>query len=384
MTGDVDSGHHGVDPRVLVVGAGIGGLGVARALARHGIGADVVEREHSWDEAGAGIYLPGNAMRALRGLGLESAVTASGAQIPHQRICDDRGNLLAEIDLAQLWGDVGSCVALHRSHLHDTLLSYADGVRVRMGLPVVRLHQQRDVVTVEFGDGTAGDYDLVVGADGVHSTVRDLIFGTGAIKPLGQCAWRFITRCPADVNTWNVYLGRDVTFLVVPIGHGHVYCYVDAKVDRDIRRPGDAVAEQLVGLLADFAGPAPAILASIGRETAVHVGPIEEVAIDRWRRGSVLLIGDAAHATSPNMAEGAAMALEDGLVLAECLASERRIPQALARFEAQRGPRTRWVRAQTHRRDRTRSLPPVVRNLVLRRWGRQIFHRNYRPLLDLP
>jgi 2-polyprenyl-6-methoxyphenol hydroxylase-like FAD-dependent oxidoreductase len=116
----------------------------------------------------------------------------------------------------------------------------------------------------------------------------------------------------------------------------------------------------------------------------VHTAPIEEVTLDRWSHGSVLLIGDAAHATSPNMAEGAAMALEDGLVLAECLGAERSIAQAIARFEARRRPRTDWVRAQTHRRDRTRNLPPTLRNLVLRRWGPNIFHTNYRPLFDLP
>jgi 2-polyprenyl-6-methoxyphenol hydroxylase-like FAD-dependent oxidoreductase len=128
----------------------------------------------------------------------------------------------------------------------------------------------------------------------------------------------------------------------------------------------------------------PAILDSLGPEVAVHAGPIEEVALDRWKSGSVLLIGDAAHATSPNMAEGAAMALEDGLVLADCLASDQPVALALKTFEARRAPRTTWVRAQTHRRDRTRGLPPVVRNLVLRRWGRQIFHHNYRPLREAP
>ena len=128
----------------------------------------------------------------------------------------------------------------------------------------------------------------------------------------------------------------------------------------------------------------PAILDTLGPDGAVHVAPIEEVTLDGWSRGSVLLIGDAAHATSPNMAEGAAMALEDGLVLAECLASGGDVAQALARFQARRRPRTQWVLAQTHRRDRTRNLPPALRNLVLRRWGRNIFHANYRPLLDLP
>ncbi len=372
------------DLRILVVGAGIGGLGVARALAQRGIAVDVVEREPTWAQAGAGIYLPGNAVRALRSLGLESAVMERAAPIPRQLMCDHRGRLLTQIDLAPLWGEVGACLALHRADLHEILMSWGDAVPVRMGLPVQRLRQQGETVTVEFGDGTTGDYDLVVGADGVHSTVRELMFGPGAVRPVGHMAWRFITRCPAEVNTWTVFLGRAATFLAVPIGRGRVYCYCDGPAEVHSRGRADASPAYLAELLADFEGPVPALVDSLGPETAVHMGPIEEVALDGWIRGSVLLIGDAAHATSPNMAEGAAMALEDGLVLAELLASERRIPPALATFEARRGPRTQWVRAQTHRRDRTRGLPPMVRNLVLRRWGRKIFHHNYRPLLELP
>jgi FAD-dependent urate hydroxylase len=111
----------------------------------------------------------------------------------------------------------------------------------------------------------------------------------------------------------------------------------------------------------------------------VHRSTIEEVVLDTWVRGRVVLVGDAAHATSSNMAEGAAMALEDALVLAECLRYEA-TPAALSHFEALRRPRTDWVRAQTHRRDRTRYLPTVVRNMVLRAFGRRIFQSNYRPL----
>jgi FAD-dependent urate hydroxylase len=136
-------------------------------------------------------------------------------------------------------------------------------------------------------------------------------------------------------------------------------------------------------MLSGFAAPVPAILDALGPDGPVHVAPIEEVSLDPWSYGSVLLIGDAAHAMSPNMAEGAAMALEDGLVLAECLDSERGIAQAMARFQARRRPRIQWVVDQTHRRDRTRNLPSTLRNLVLRRWGRKIFHTNYRPLLQL-
>jgi 2-polyprenyl-6-methoxyphenol hydroxylase-like FAD-dependent oxidoreductase len=237
---------------------------------------------------------------------------------------------------------------------------------------------------VEFDDGSTSDYDLVVGADGIHSQVRQLIVGAGVVRPVGQLAWRFVTECPPAVTTWTVLFGRRVSFLAVPIGQGKVYCYCDALPTSAPRQEGDDVTGQLARLLAELAGPVPVILDMLRRNDAVYVAPIEEVILDDWSRGSVLLIGDAAHATSPNMAQGAAMALEDALVLAECLASGRGIADALATFEARRRPRTQWVLAQTHRRDRTRNLPSALRSPVLRRWGRNIFHVNYRPLLDLP
>ena len=304
-----------------MVGAGIAGLGTARALRQRGLAAEVVEREPAWTHAGAGIYLPGNAARALRALGLESAVVERGSLITHQRLCDHHGRLLAEIDLAALWGDVGPCVALHRADLHEVLASHGDPVLARMGLPVRRLSQHDDTVSVEFGDATADLYDLVIGADGIHSTVRQLAVDAGNVRPVGQLAWRFVTECPPDVTTWTVLLGRNVAFLAVPIGRGQVYCYCDAPAERT-PTAGDDVKGTLVELLTGFAAPVPAILDTLVPDADVHVAPIEEVTLDRWSRGSVLLVGDAAHATSPNMAEGAAMALEDGLVLAECLAFE--------------------------------------------------------------
>ena len=377
-------GSNGDGLRILVVGAGIAGLGAARALRQRGLTADVVEEEPAWTHTGAGIYLPGNAARALRALGLESAVAERGSLIQHQRLLDRRGRLLAEIDLAALWGDVGPCVALHRADLHEVLASHGDPVPTRMGLPVQKLSQHDNTATVEFGDGTAERYDLVIGADGIHSTVRRLAMGDGAVRPVGQLAWRFVTECPPEVTTWTVLLGRGVTFLAVPIGRGRVYCYCDASTKGTLRLQGDEVTGQLAELLTGFAAPVPAILETLGPNGAVHVAPIEEVTLDGWSRGPVLLVGDAAHATSPNMAEGAAMALEDGLVLADCLASGRGVADTVAKFQARRRPRTQWVLAQTHRRDRTRDLPPSLRNFVLRRWGRNIFHANYRPLLDLP
>ena len=142
--------------------------------------------------------------------------------------------------------------------------------------------------------------------------------------------------------------------------------------------------ERLGSCSREFAEPAATLLDTLDAAADIHVSTIEEVVLDSWVRDHVVLIGDAAHATSPNMAQGAAMALEDALVLGDCLRDIPAIPDALAAFQARRRPRTDWVRAQTHRRDHTRYLPTPVRDNVLRFLGRRIFHANYRPLLDQP
>jgi FAD-dependent urate hydroxylase len=364
--------------RILIVGGGIAGLAVARTLARAGFAAEVVEREPAWDGAGTGIYLPGNACRALRGLGLEQAVLARGIVIPWQRVSDHRGRLLVEVDLAALWDGIGPCLALHRADLHDVLLDGARDARIRMGVDVRRLRDEGEAVAVEFGDGTAGEFDLVIGADGIRSAVRRLTFGDQATAlPVGQVGWRFVTACPPAITSWSVMLGHRTAFLMIPIGNGRVYCYCDVA-SRSSAEPHEDLDE----LFSDFAEPAPTLIDSLPDPVVAHRSTIEEVALDAWVRGRIVLIGDAAHATSPNMAEGAAMALEDALVLAECLQRSDAVPAALAAFEARRRPRTDWVRAQTHRRDRTRYLPTVVRNTVLRAFGRRIFRSSYRPLLD--
>jgi FAD-dependent urate hydroxylase len=365
--------------RILVVGAGLAGLAVARALRQAGFDPEVIERADRWDGGGTGMYLPANGVRALRALGLEAAVAARAAPIPRQRLLDHRGRLLADIDLRELWGDVGPCLALPRADLHQLL---RDGVPVRMGRTVHALVRVDGPVAVAFDDGGDGEYDLVVGADGLHSGTRRLLGDRRPPVAVGQQSWRWLAQ-PAGtpaVATWTVLLGRGASFLAVPVGGGAVYCYADTTDAAD-DGDGDPVA-RLRERFAGFAAPVPALLAQLDGDPArIHVAPIQQVAAEQWGRGAVVLVGDAAHGMSPNMAEGASLAFEDALVLADCVREAATVAQALAAFVARRSPRTGWVRAQTHRRDRTRDLPPALRNLTLRALGRRIFTSNYRPLL---
>jgi FAD-dependent urate hydroxylase len=368
--------------RILVVGAGLAGLALARALGRAGFAPDLIEREAGWEAAGTGMYLPANGVRALGALGLEEAVAARAVPITHQRLLDHHGRLLAEIDLDGLWGDVGACLALHRADLHQVL---REGVTVRMGRTIASLEHLDGPVRVTFDDGRQDSYDLVVGADGLRSSVRRLAVDPHPPVPVGQHSWRFLAPCPPQLATWTVMLGRGASFLTIPIGQGRVYCYADVTTDPagDRLPAGDPLAG-LGARFAGFAAPVPELLDQLPPPDRIHVAPIEQVAAERWGRGAVVLVGDAAHGMSPNMAQGAALAFEDALVLAERLAQAGSVAEALAGFVARRHPRAAWVRAQTHRRDRTRRLPPLVRDPLLRAFGERIFRSNYRPLLDPP
>ena len=230
---------------------------------------------------------------------------------------------------------------------------------------------------VSFSDGSTGTYDLVVGADGIHSTIRSLALGGPPANDVGQASWRFIADDVAGITDWTAMLGRGRTFLTVSLGGGVVYCYADVSTSD----PADAAREDWRARFADFAEPVPSLL---DRAAETYFAPIEEVAPPAWTAGRVVLVGDAAHASSPNMAQGAAMALEDALVLAEALTADQTVDQALAGYVQRRQGRVTWVQEQTHRRDRTRNLHPIVRNLTLRLAAERIFRSNYGPLRELP
>jgi FAD-dependent urate hydroxylase len=364
--------------RMLIVGAGIAGLAAARALRGWGAAVEITENAAAPMSEGTGIYLPGNAVRALSGLGLGTQVAELAACIERQRFADHRGRLLFDIEMADVWNGVGHCLALHRAELHQVLLAGVRDVPIRWGHSLQAVTVDDEGVTVKFSDGVIGRYELVLGADGLHSTVRRLIFDHPAPRPVGQYARRFVVAWPQAAPTWSVLLGKDTSFLTIPIGNGRMYCYCDGP----LTFPPPPLRE----LLAGYAEPVPTLLdaldkASSGDGTG-HAGAVEEVVLDSWSHGAVLLIGDAAHATSPNMAQGAAMALEDAIVLSECLTAADSIPNAFAVYERRRRPRTDWVLRLTHRRDRTRTLAPAARNRVLKLLGQRIFHANYRPLRE--
>ncbi|WP_351236387.1 FAD-dependent monooxygenase [Streptomyces sp. NPDC002133] len=363
--------------RTLIVGAGISGLALAKALADRGFPVDVVERRADDGQApGAGLYLPANAVRALQGIGVGDELAKRAEPVTRQRLQDHRGRPLTEFGVGHIWGEVGPCLAVTRGDLHEVLRTAVAGTVVRYDTEV---RSVTDDGTVTFGDGTTGAYDLVVGADGINSAVRRSLFGGPEPRFLGQLCWRFIADDTAipGITDWTARLGaRGRTFLTVQLGAGRVYCYADINSPVPATPAGDWRT-----LFADFGGPVPQLLE---QGADAHFAALHESENTVWTRARAVLVGDAAHAFSPSMAQGGAMALEDALVLADTLGTEPDVTDALAAFQARRAGRVAWVVAQNHRRDKARNLPTPLRNLTLRRAGERLFKANHAPLHALP
>ena len=275
-----------------------------------------------------------------------------------------------------MWDGVGGCVAIRREALHEALREATAEAPVRLATSVTDL-EDGEAPRVTFSDGSSGSFDVVVGADGVHSTVRRLALGGPPAGYVGQSSWRFVADGFPELTDWTVMLGKGRTFLTVSLGEGAVYCYADVNTSE----PDSAADGDWRRSFADFADPVPRLLEQ-GSEA--YFAPIEEVAPPAWTARRVVLVGDAAHASSPNMAQGAAMALEDALVLGELLTDGQSVDEALTGYVERRKARVAWVQEQTHRRDRTRNLPATVRNVTLRLAAERIFRSNYGPLRDRP
>jgi len=341
--------------RVLVVGGGIGGLSTAIGLRRAGIDVDVVELNPAWDVYGVGIIQPGNAVRALDALGLAQRAIADGFGFSGSSMHLADGTLIARQDAPPLAGSgYPPMNGITRPRLHEifTTTVLGAGARVVLGESVERIDQLADRVDVTLTDGSRATYDLVVGADGINSRVRGMVFDPD-LRPgyTGQVCWRYNVPRPADVDGIWMFMGSNGKAGIVPLAPDLAYMLLieEPPVDGDgepvVRLPTEGLAAVMHDRLAEFGGIIGELRDRyVSDDDGVVYRPVERVMLPApWYRGRVVLLGDAAHATSPHIGQGAAMAIEDAVVLTEELAREQPVDQALAAFMARREPRARFV-----------------------------------------
>jgi len=332
--------------RVLVVGGGIGGLSAAIALRQRDVEVDVVEINPKWDVYGVGIIQPGNAIRALDALGLAEQAVAQGFAMKGSRFHDSQGNLLGEVPALDLLGPKYPPMnGITRPRLHAIFQEAVtkSGANIRLGLTVDRVGEDGRVA---FSDGRSGEYDLVVGADGIHSHVRNLVFAD-APEPqyTGQIVWRYNVPRPEGLETLDMFVGSNGKAGFVPLAPDLMYIlYIEAVPADQVKMPDERLADIFRARLSEFGGPVAEIRDRYITDAAnVVVRPVESLLVPKpWQRGRVVLVGDAAHASSPHVGQGGAMAIEDGIVLAEEVTSDD-LDAALDRYVDRRYPRCREI-----------------------------------------
>jgi FAD-dependent urate hydroxylase len=372
--------------RILIVGGGIAGLTLASALYRQGFRPELVERSPAWHAVatGAGIAVQPNGMRILHALGMGAAVEEAGTVIRRWSFCDQQGEMLCQIDLEALWGDVGPFIGIERAKLHQVLVTGTAAVPCRLGTSVTSLRQDDHRISVGFNDGSSGEYDLVVGADGVSSAVRALTLNTTPPDYLAQMAWRSLAPIrPRGLTALQFLLGDGCFFGLCPVGGGRTYGFGNVTTPR-FHDAVEGRLDRLRGRFAAFGGLVQEYLAALERDDQIHCSAIEWVDVDGWSTGRVVLIGDAAHASSPMMGQGGCMAMEDACVLAEVLRSEATVEGALSYYVSRREPRVKWVQQQSLAAAESFGLPPATRNATLRERGDAIFQHRFRPLIAAP
>jgi len=335
--------------KALVVGGGIGGLTTAIALRGIGVDVDLVEKNPRWDVYGVGIIQPPNALRALDALGLAEACVAAGHPILGGRNHLADGTVVADDNYPPVDPRFPPMNGLTRPALHEILKTRltGEGVAVRLGQVVTELTQRADGVTVAFSDDTVEEYDLIIGADGLYSQTRTMLFGS-ELRPryTGQAAWRYNLPRIEGLDRIHVYIGGEGgTAGLVPLSDSLMYVLYITKWPQDrLKIPAEELPALMRSRLEIFGGEIAEVRDQIVDPEGVVFRPVDNILVPRpWYRGRVLLIGDAAHGTSPHAGQGAAQAVEDALVLTQELEGGGEIDAVLERFMDRRFERCKAV-----------------------------------------
>jgi 2-polyprenyl-6-methoxyphenol hydroxylase-like FAD-dependent oxidoreductase len=324
---------------ILVVGGGIGGLTAAIALRQRGFAVHIIEKDPAWSVYGVGIIQQGNVLRAVDQLGILDQYVDAGAGFDAVQVYAPHGVMVARVPSHRLLPDRPANVGVSRRALQKVLgdAAIGAGATLALGVTVSSIDEDGAHVRVQFSDRSRATYDLIIGADGVHSEMRQrLLPQCAAPQFTGQAVWRYNLPRLAGLDALHAYNGP-VGAGLVPISADLMYMYLTTAEPDNPRYPRAGLAARM---RAKAAACAPAI-----RELAQHVTdddgvvyrPLEWLFVEgSWHRGRIVLLGDAVHATTPHLGQGAGLAIEDGLVLAEELARHEVLEAALQAYGARR------------------------------------------------
>jgi 2-polyprenyl-6-methoxyphenol hydroxylase-like FAD-dependent oxidoreductase len=332
--------------RILVIGGGIGGLTAAIALRDRGFSVDLIERDPTWSVYGVGIIQQANVIRAFAHLGLLDTYVDAGFGFDAVEIYLPNGTRAARIPAPKLVEGRPANLGIGRPALHKVLgdAAHAKGATIRLGVTVRSLGDTASGLHVVFSDGSAAGYDLAVAADGLHSSTRSMLF-PAAVKPVraGQSVWRHTFPRTDDVDALQAYEGP-IGAGLVPLSATTMYLFLTTPEPPDHHMPVLGMAETMRARMGNLAPRLVKLSEQIVDDAAVVYRPLETIFLEGpWHSGRVVLLGDAVHATTPHLGQGAGMAVEDAIVLAEELGRAETPGIAFEAYRARRYGRCRSI-----------------------------------------
>jgi 2-polyprenyl-6-methoxyphenol hydroxylase-like FAD-dependent oxidoreductase len=334
--------------KVLIVGGGIAGMASAIRFAEAGVSVDLIDLDPEWRVYGAGITITGPTLRAYKRLGLLEAIKAQGAITNGSRIFRFDGVHLRDLDEPALEEGLPATGGIMRPILHKIMQTRVKelNVSVRLGLTVSALNNVENGVDVTFSDGTQGQYDLVIGADSVNSSVRQLAFPhMREAEHTGQGCWRISIAKPPGLERGEFYFGHQFPAGITACGKDKVYMWMlTPHVRREKHFDEVELFDNLKANLAPFGGSAGWIRDNMTREDWVNYRPlVAALQPGPWSVGRIVLVGDAVHATTPHLASGAGIAVESAIALAEETLTADSVEAGLQAYQDRRFERCRDV-----------------------------------------
>lgn len=331
--------------KVCIIGGGIAGLTMAIALESKGIEYVVFEAAPSIKALGAGLVLAANAIQALERLGIKEEAIAKGRLVDRFSIYDQQGDTISSVDSKAVSAQYGADnFTIHRAQLHELLLSKISPSLIHTGKRVIGFDNQHDGVLLNFEDGSSYKASYVIAAEGIHSPLRKTLQPHSEIRYAGYTCWRAVIdndslQLSSTSETW----GRNGRFGIVPLAYNKIYWFACVTAPAHDSRMKHFKVQDLQAVFADFHDPIPQILKHTKDEQLLWNDIIDFKPLKQYAFGRIVLIGDAAHATTPNMGQGACMAIEDAVVLAQEMSKNQDWELAFKNFERRRIGRTSYI-----------------------------------------
>ncbi|MFD1139709.1 FAD-dependent monooxygenase [Larkinella insperata] len=352
--------------RFTIIGGGIAGLTTAIALRKAGIRATLFEAAPTVKAVGAGLALAANAVRAFQKLGIAAAVLPAGRLLDAFVILDERGRTITRTDsraISQKYGTDN--FAIHRAALHQALLNQLTDCPIVLGKRAVSIDQSSQGCLIYFDDGTVHQTDYLIVADGIHSAIRKQLLPDSLPRYAGYTAWRSVVdstglNLTEATETW----GAKGRVGIVPLANHKIYWFATTNAPAKDPRFRAFTVRDLVEQFGGYHAPIPEIISRTKEENLLWNDIMDLKPLSRYAFGNVVLLGDAAHATTPNLGQGACQAIEDAVVLADELTRTDRVPDAFRRFEQRRLKRTRFIIENSRRVGQVAQLQnPVLATL---------------------